>query len=228
MTGAMPDPARLAAARQAVHGYVRRKQQWTTGLFITACVAEVGFFGAMLAFFDFSDRFYWFIFFGLSLVYCPLITFVFRNSVVVDRLYYRLLWELKYGQEVQLEQDGEPPLHEVHPHTPASQVQYFLRQKEKWSKVLFWVSGSFELACTIGLLYFMDFSQQIHWFIFLGVLGVYSPLITATWRNAFAIDRVFYGLVDELKFSTVAGESALPRNQVSPGADQPVAGPQGG
>ena len=90
-----PDPARLADARNVARTYLNRKRRWTKALFYVAATAEMGFFGAMLFFFDFSDRFYWFIFMGLLFVYSPLLAMIFRNAVQLDRVYYQLLWKLK-------------------------------------------------------------------------------------------------------------------------------------
>jgi len=46
----------------------------------------------------------------------------------------------------------------------------------------------------------MDFGDQLNWFLFFGFMGVYSPLIISAWRNAHMVDRVYYGLVDELRY----------------------------
>ena len=92
-----PDEARLAAARQTVQTFLRRKERLTRGLFWLAALAEVGLFVLLLILMDWGDRLHWILFVGLCAVYTPLITFTWRNAVLIDRLYYRLLDDLKYG-----------------------------------------------------------------------------------------------------------------------------------
>lgn len=196
-----PDPDRLAAARGAVRGYFDRKRRWSRALFVIAGLTEVGFFGAMLFFFDFSERLYWFLFFGFCFVYSPLIAFIFRNSVLIDRMYYRLVLELKFGGGS--EGGGEEEGGESHGGEKSGELleaRSFLEKRNQWAKVLFITSALFEAGFGLAMLYFMDFSSQLHWFLLLGFFGVYSPLILSAWRNTFAIDRVYYGLVDELKY----------------------------
>jgi len=191
-----PDPKRLAAARSVAKSYFDRKRRWTRALFVIAALAEVGFFGAMLTMFDFSNRFYWFLFFGLTFIYSPLITFIVRNSVMLEKFYYRLLLELKYGKEV----PDEHPNHHEGDDTGQDEASSFLVQKTWWAKFLFYVASAMEAGFGITMLYFMDFSSQIYWFLLFGFLGVYSPLILSAWRNTFAIDRTYYALIDELKY----------------------------
>ncbi len=93
---AHPDPTRLDAARNVVQTFLERKKKWTTALFVVAGICEVIFFVLMLAFMDFQDRFNWFLLFGFLFVYMPLILITWRNSFMMDRLYYRLIYELKY------------------------------------------------------------------------------------------------------------------------------------
>lgn len=196
-----PDPNRLAAARGAVDGYFERKRFWSKALFVVAGLTEVGFFGAMLFFFDFSDRLYWFLFFGACFVYSPLIAFIFRNSVLIDRMYYRLLLELKYeGGSYGDGVGGRGESFDNEKNEELSEAQSFLVKNNRWARVLFITSALFEGGFGFAMLYFMDFSSQLHWFLLLGFLGVYSPLILSAWRNTFAIDRVYYELVDELKY----------------------------
>jgi hypothetical protein len=191
-----PDPDRLAAARRVATAYLERKKRWTRALFVIACLSEIGLFGAMFFFFDFSSQLYWFLFFGLTFVYSPLITFVFRNSFLIDRLYYRLLCDLKYGHESTGHGQDDPDADQV----GRERAQSFLEAKSRWSTWLFVFSGIFEATFGLTMLWFMDFSSQLHWFLFFGFMGVYSPLIISTWRNAHMIDRVYYGLVDELHY----------------------------
>lgn len=194
-----PDPDKLAAARGAVRGYLERKRRWSKVLFVIAGLAETGFFGAMLFFFDFSDRFYWFLFFGLCLVYSPLITFIVRNTVLIDRLYYRLILELKYEEGTTSGVEGTVGAPEE-TSDGRDDARGFLAKRNRWAKLLFITAGAFEATFSLAMLYFMNFRDQLHWFLFFGFLGVYSPLIISAWRNTFAIDRVFYELVDELKY----------------------------
>jgi hypothetical protein len=94
-----PDARRLEESRNSVYSFLRRKKRLSTALFVLAGAFEIGFFVLMLAFMDFSKQLYWFLFFGLCMVYCPLITFAWRNSVRIDQLFYRLVEELKYHHE---------------------------------------------------------------------------------------------------------------------------------
>lgn len=198
-----PDPSRLAAARSVARIYFERKRRWTKALFFIAAAAELLLFGSILFFFDFSDRFYWFVFFGLSFVYSPLITFIFRNSLMIDRMYYRLLLELKFNG---VDHDGDEGGDEA-------EVRGFLVSRDRWIKWLLAAAGLFEASLWLGMLFFMDFGRQLDWFLFLGFMGIYTPLIIAAWRNSFAVDRTYYGLVDELKYQggcTVEPGSAGP------------------
>ncbi len=91
-----PRAERLEAARREVQSYLMRKQRWTRALFWLAGLAEASFFFLMLYFMDFADRRSWFQLFGFLLVYTPLVLVVWRNSVKIDELYYRLVDELRY------------------------------------------------------------------------------------------------------------------------------------
>ncbi len=79
-------------------------------------------------------------------------------------------------------------------------VQTFLHRKKRWSTALFWVAGAFEALFSVGMLVFMDWHDRFHWFLLCGLLLVYTPLVTMTWRNAIKMDHLFYRLVDELKY----------------------------
>ena len=92
-----PDPTRLASARSGVQTFLEHKRRWTKLMFWGAGAAEGVFFVLMLVFMDFGDPLYWFLLFGLLLVYTPLLIFVWRNAHMIDMLYYRLVDELKYG-----------------------------------------------------------------------------------------------------------------------------------
>jgi hypothetical protein len=98
-----PNPARLAAARAGVQSFLVRKRRWTVALFWLAALCEISLFGAMLWFMDFQDRFHWFLFFGFSGVYVPIVLMTLRNSMKIDELYYRLTDELLR------ERRGPPP-----------------------------------------------------------------------------------------------------------------------
>lgn len=93
------DDAQLQAAREVVHGFLRSREKWTRGLFIVACMCEIGFGVLMMFFMDFADRLHWFLLFGFCMVYCPLILFSWRNAILIDRLYYRLVDDLKFGDQ---------------------------------------------------------------------------------------------------------------------------------
>jgi hypothetical protein len=93
-----PDETRLAAAREGVQSFIEHKRRWTRAMFWAGGTAELVFFALMLVFMDFSDSLYWFLFFGLMLVYTPLLLFVWRNAHMIDMLFYRLVDELKYGK----------------------------------------------------------------------------------------------------------------------------------
>ena len=93
-----PDAARLAMTRQSVRTYLRQKRRATTLLFWATLAAEAVFLGLMLLFMDFHNQLYWFLLFGLMLVYAPLILFSWHNSVKLDHVYYRLLDDLKYDK----------------------------------------------------------------------------------------------------------------------------------
>ena len=96
--GPQIDPARLEAARDEVQSFLKKKKKFSTALWIAAGAFETTFFVLMLVFMDFGDRFNWFIMFGFLMTYMPLITFTWRNAVMIDRLYYRLVADLKYGE----------------------------------------------------------------------------------------------------------------------------------
>jgi len=64
----------------------------------------------------------------------------------------------------------------------------------------FWLAGAAEGVFFILMLVFMDFSNQLYWFLLFGFLLVYSPLILFVWRNSQMIDLLYYRLVDELKY----------------------------
>ena len=93
-----PDAARLKAAREEVETFMERKSAWSKALFILTASCEVGFFVLMLLFMDFGDHLHRFIFFTAMFIYCPLIMLVYRNSVRIDQLFYRLVEELKYKE----------------------------------------------------------------------------------------------------------------------------------
>ena len=99
MEDVKPDLKKLGAAREEVQGYLEKKRRWSGALFIAAWICEALFFLATLYFMDFSDATHKLIVFGLLFVYCPVIILVYRNSVQIDRLYYRIVEELKYGRE---------------------------------------------------------------------------------------------------------------------------------
>jgi hypothetical protein len=91
-----PDRVRLERARNEVQTFLRRKKAFSIALFVFAGILEVMFFVLMLAFMDFTDRMHWFLFFAVLFVYCPLITFSWRNAVKIDHLFYRVIDELKF------------------------------------------------------------------------------------------------------------------------------------
>lgn len=91
-----PNDARLAAARDEVQTFLRRKRAWSRTLFWGAGLLEAGLLLGVLAFMDWSSRLHWFLLLGMLFVYCPLITFVWRVAVMVDQLYYRIVIDLKY------------------------------------------------------------------------------------------------------------------------------------
>ena len=95
--GATPDAARLTAARDEVRTFLKRKSRFGRVLWVAAGTCEILFFVLMLVFMDFSNRMEWFIFFGFLMTYCPLIIFTWRNAVMIDRLYYRLVADLRYA-----------------------------------------------------------------------------------------------------------------------------------
>jgi hypothetical protein len=92
-----PDVARLASARGEVQTFLVKKERFAKQLWVLAGLFEALFFVLMLAFMDFGDPLYRFLFVGILLVYTPIITFTWRNAVKIDHLYYRLIDELKYG-----------------------------------------------------------------------------------------------------------------------------------
>lgn len=91
-----PDDARLAAARDTVQTFLKRKRRMTTVLWWAAGTAELIFGVLMFVFMDWHDRFHWFLLFGFLTVYTPIITMTWRNAQMIDLLYYRLVDELKY------------------------------------------------------------------------------------------------------------------------------------
>ena len=93
-----PDRKKLESARREVQTFLDRKSMWMKVLFFLAVCAEAGFLILMLMFTDFGDPTHRLIFVSVMLVYSPLILFVYRNSVRIDHLYYRLLDELKYKE----------------------------------------------------------------------------------------------------------------------------------
>lgn len=92
-----PDAARLAGAREHVHTFMIKKQRFTTALFWLTGLFEAVFLVVMLVLVDFKDPLQVLVLCGFVFLYCPLITFTWRNSIKIDHLYYRLLDELKYG-----------------------------------------------------------------------------------------------------------------------------------
>lgn len=92
-----PDPERLDAARASVQTFLKKKKRWTTAMFVIAGCAEMTFFILMLLFMDFESSLNWFILCGFCMVYMPLIIFTWRNAIMIDRLYYRLVADLKFG-----------------------------------------------------------------------------------------------------------------------------------
>jgi hypothetical protein len=91
-----PDNARLQAARNEVQTFLERRSRWTRALFVLGALCEAGFLVLLLLFTDFGEPTHRMIFVAVMFVYCPLIIFVFRNSIRIDQLYYRLVEELKY------------------------------------------------------------------------------------------------------------------------------------
>jgi len=85
--------------------------------------------------------------------------------------------------------------------TAREQSLTFLKKRKQWSIVLFCLAGAFEAGFFILMLFFMDFQNRQHWFIFFAVLFIYCPLIMFVWRNTFKIDDLYYRLVHELKYS---------------------------
>lgn len=92
-----PDFKKLKAAREEVQSYLAKKTRWSKTLFIIAGCAEVLFFLSTLYFADFGDATHKLIIFGLLFVYSPVMLLVYRNSVQIDQLYYRLIEEMKFG-----------------------------------------------------------------------------------------------------------------------------------
>ena len=91
-----PDAAKLKAAREEVQSFLQKKSAWSKALFVATAFCELFFLALVIVFTDFGDPTHRLIFVSVMLVYCPLIMFVFRNSVRIDQLYYRLVDELKY------------------------------------------------------------------------------------------------------------------------------------
>jgi hypothetical protein len=98
-TGPEPDLKRLEASRNSVQTFMLKKKRFGTILFWAAGTCEAIFFISMIIFMDFNARLYWFLLAGILLVYCPLIIFVWRNAIMIDHLFYRLVNELKYGND---------------------------------------------------------------------------------------------------------------------------------
>ena len=94
-----PDVTRLRAAREEVQSFLEKRNRWSRLLFIAAAICEIFFFADILWFMDFSNDTHLLIFFGFLFVYCPVIILVFRNSIRIDQLYYRLVDELKYTRD---------------------------------------------------------------------------------------------------------------------------------
>jgi hypothetical protein len=92
-----PDSTRLNIAREAVQSFLVKKKRFASILFYATLIAEGVFLALMLYFMDFSNRLQWFMFFGFLFIYSPLILFSWHNAVEIDRLYYRLIDELKWG-----------------------------------------------------------------------------------------------------------------------------------
>ena len=92
-----PDAAKLRAAREDVQSFLKRKSAWSKALFVATGLSELCFLALMFFFVDFGDPTHRLIFVSVMFVYCPLIMFVFRNSIRIDQLYYRLIDELKYN-----------------------------------------------------------------------------------------------------------------------------------
>lgn len=91
-----PDSTKLRAAREEVQTFLKKKSRWSKALFIATSLCEICFFMLMLFFTDFGDKTHRLIFVAVMFVYSPLIMFVFRNSIRIDQLYYRLVDELKF------------------------------------------------------------------------------------------------------------------------------------
>ncbi len=79
-------------------------------------------------------------------------------------------------------------------------VQSFLVKKKRLTTGAFIVAGFFECFFFVMMLCFMDFKDQLYWFLFSGFCMVYMPLIVFSWRNAVKIDHLYYRLIDELKY----------------------------
>ncbi len=94
-----PDSTRLNLARQTVQTFLVNKKRKANILFYATLLAEGLFLSLMLYFMDFGERIQWFMFFGFCFIYAPLILFSWHNSVEIDRLYYRLIDELKFGEK---------------------------------------------------------------------------------------------------------------------------------
>lgn len=76
----------------------------------------------------------------------------------------------------------------------------FLKKRKRWSVVLFWLAGVFEIGFLILMLVFMDFKNSQNLFFFFAVFFIYCPLIMMVWRNSFKIDDLYYRLIHELKY----------------------------
>ena len=92
-----PDANKLKAAREDVQSYLEKKTRWAKTLFVFAGICEVVFFLTTLYLMDFENATHKLIVMGLLFVYTPVIILVYRNSVQIDRLYYRIVEEMKYG-----------------------------------------------------------------------------------------------------------------------------------
>lgn len=95
-----PDKAKLEMARETSLTFLKKRKKWSIVLFCLAVVFEVGFFILMLCFMDFQNRQNWFIFFAVLFIYSPLVIIIWRNTFKIDDLYYRLIHELKYNEQV--------------------------------------------------------------------------------------------------------------------------------
>ncbi len=94
-----PDSTRLNLAREAVQTFLVKKRRFASMLFVATLSAEALFLVLILYFMDFAERIQWFMFFGFCFIYAPLLLFSWHNAVKIDHLYYRLIDELKFGDD---------------------------------------------------------------------------------------------------------------------------------